>query len=91
MENLIIQLISGAIGGNLAGKLLPKFDLGTLWNSAAGVVGGGIGAQAIAAVLPGLLVGGTGLGGVLSSVAAGGVGGGVMLVIVGVVRGMMQK
>lgn len=91
MEALIIQLISGAIGGNLAGKAMPKFDLGTLWNSVAGLVGGGVGAQLIGAVLPGLLSGGLSVQGILSSVASGGVGGGVMLAIVGIIRNMMQK
>ena len=37
---LIIQLISGAVGGNVAGNLLKQYDLGTLGNSIAGIVGG---------------------------------------------------
>ena len=37
---LIIQLIAGAVGGNVAGKLLPQFNLGTLGNSIAGILGG---------------------------------------------------
>lgn len=91
MESLIIQLISGAIGGNVAGKALPQFDLGTLWNSVAGVVGGVGGAQLIGAVLPGLLSGGMTLGGVLSSVVASGVGGGVLLAIAGLIRNKTQE
>ena len=42
---IIIGLLSGAIGGNLAGALLKKFSMGTLWNSVVGILGGGIGAQ----------------------------------------------
>src|SRR5262245_8883555 len=42
---LIIQLISGAAGGNLVGALLKKLDLGTLGNSIAGILGGGLGGQ----------------------------------------------
>jgi uncharacterized membrane protein YeaQ/YmgE (transglycosylase-associated protein family) len=91
MESLIIQLLSGAVGGNLAAKAMPKFDLGTLMNSVAGVVGGGVGAQLIGAVLPGLLSGGLNLGGIVSSVASGGVGGGALLAIIGVIRSMMSK
>lgn len=91
MESLIIQLLSGAIGGNVAGKVMPKFDLGTLWNSVAGVVGGGLGAQIIGAILPGLLSGGLNVSGIVSSIAAGGAGGGVLLALVGVIRSMMQK
>lgn len=91
MESLIIQLLSGAVGGNVAAKVMPKFDLGTLMNSVAGVVGGGIGAQLIGMVIPGMLSGGLSLGGIVSSVASGGVGGGAMLAIVGIIRSMMSK
>jgi hypothetical protein len=34
--NLIIQLVAGAAGGNLAGSLLKQYNLGTLGNSIAG-------------------------------------------------------
>lgn len=91
MEALLIQLISGAVGGNLAGKAVPKFDLGMLWNSVAGVIGGGLGAQIIGAIVPGLLSGGLSVNGIISSIASGGVGGAVLLMLVGVVRGMMNK
>ena len=37
---LIIQLISGAAGGNLAGSLMKNLSLGTLGNSIAGILGG---------------------------------------------------
>ncbi len=42
MEQLITQLIAGAIGGNVAGKSMKTSDLGTLGNTIAGLVGGGI-------------------------------------------------
>ena len=45
MLPLIIQLISGAVGGNIAGALLKNFNLGPIGNSIAGIVGGGIGGQ----------------------------------------------
>ena len=38
---LIIGLLLGAAGGNVAGKVMEKFDQGTLINSISGVVGGG--------------------------------------------------
>jgi len=40
---LIIQLVSGAVGGNVAGKLMKNLSLGTLWNSVSGILGGGLG------------------------------------------------
>ena len=44
---LIIQLISGAVGGNLAGKLMKNSSLGTLWNSVVGILGGGLGGSVL--------------------------------------------
>ena len=37
---LIVQLISGAVGGNVAGIALKQYDLGTIGNSIAGIIGG---------------------------------------------------
>ena len=37
--------MAGAAGGNLAGSLLKQYNLGTLGNSIAGIVGGGLGGQ----------------------------------------------
>ena len=38
---LIIQLISGAVGGNIAGSAMKQYSLGTIGNSIAGLIGGG--------------------------------------------------
>lgn len=42
MEQILINLIAGAVGGNAVGKSSPTFDLGTLGNTIAGLVGGGV-------------------------------------------------
>ena len=42
MEQILMNLIAGAIGGNAAGKASPSFDLGTLGNTISGLVGGGV-------------------------------------------------
>lgn len=91
---LIIQLVSGAVGGNIAGALLKKFSLGTALNSVVGILGGGIGGQLLGLLGVGGGGGGGGamdLGSILSSVAGGGVGGGVLMAIIGVIRSMMSK
>ncbi len=88
---LIIQLIAGAVGGNVAGKLLPQFNLGTLGNSIAGILGGGIGGQLISQLTGISSGGGMDIGGIISQIASGGVGGGVLLIIVGLVRKMMSN
>ena len=50
---LIIQLIAGAVGGNIVGAAAKQLDLGPVWNSVAGIVGGGIGRQILGAMLGG--------------------------------------
>ncbi len=88
---LIISLLSGAGGGNLAGKLMPKLSLGTLGNSLAGILGGGLGSQLLG--MAGIAAGGGGMdiASILGSVAGGGVGGGVLMAIVGMIQKAMAK
>jgi uncharacterized membrane protein YeaQ/YmgE (transglycosylase-associated protein family) len=42
MEQILINLIAGALGGVGAGKSSPTFDLGTIGNLVSGLVGGGV-------------------------------------------------
>lgn len=92
MLALIIQLVSGAVGGNLAGAALKDQNLGTLGNTIAGIVGGGIGGQILGMVVPALAGGGNlDIGAIIGSIASGGVGGGVLLAIVGIIKSMMGK
>ena len=77
MINLIINLLGGAVGGNIVGGLLKKLSLGTLWNSIIGILGGGLGGR--------LMDSGNIFGNILSS----GVGGGVLLAIIGYVKNQM--
>ena len=85
------------MGGNIAGALFKKINLGTLWNSVAGILGGGLGGQIL-----GLLgVGGAAAAGaagdsstvdlmsILQSIGSGGVGGGVLMAIIGVIKKAM--
>lgn len=89
---IIIQLLSGAAGGNIAGKLLKNLDLGTLGNSLAGILGGGIGGQLLGML--GLASGGDGgmdLTNIIASIGGGGAGGGVLMSIIGLVKNIMIK
>ena len=90
---LIIQLICGAAGGNIAGALLNKYNLGTLGNSIVGILGGGLGGQLLGMLGAGGAAAGGGLdiGSIVSNVAGGGVGGAVLIIIVGLIRQMMKK
>jgi uncharacterized membrane protein YeaQ/YmgE (transglycosylase-associated protein family) len=84
---LIISLVSGAIGGNGAGAIMKDKSLGTLGNSLAGILGGGIGGAILQAL--GLLSkdGGLDIGSVIGNIASGGVGGGIVMVIIGLLKG----
>jgi hypothetical protein len=92
----IIQLISGAAGGNVVGLALKQYDLGTIGNSIAGVIGGGVGAQIIGVLLDGgtevgavVGPGGYDIGTLIAQIASGGVGGGALLVLVGLMKQVM--
>lgn len=82
---LIIQLISGAVGGNIIGKLISSLSLGTLGNSIAGILGGGIGGSVLSAI------GAGGVSGILGQVLGGGVGGGVLMLVVGLIKRLLGK
>ncbi|MGH1487438.1 MAG: hypothetical protein ACRBCI_14585 [Cellvibrionaceae bacterium] len=86
MEALIIQLISGAVGGNVAGRIFKDLSLGTLGNSLAGILGGVGGSQLLAALGMMATGGGLDLATIISSVASGGIGGGILLAIVGIIK-----
>ena len=94
MESLlpfIIQLISGAVGGNVAGAILKKSSLGTLGNSLVGILGGGVGGQLLGMLGIATGSGGMDIGSIVGSVASGGVGGGALLAIIGIIKKMMAK
>ncbi len=76
---LLINLLIGAVGGNLAGMALKAKSLGTLWNSVVGILGGGLGFFVLGMI-------GAGGGGLMWQVLAAFVGGGLLLFIVSLVR-----
>jgi uncharacterized membrane protein YeaQ/YmgE (transglycosylase-associated protein family) len=90
--SLIIQLISGAVGGNVAGAAMKESSLGTLGNSIAGIVGGGLGGTLLHMVMGTAAAGGgLDLQGILANVAGGGVGGAILMAIIGIIRNQMAK
>jgi len=88
---LIIQLVSGAVGGNVAGSLMKKFSLGTLGNSLVGILGGGLGGQLLGMLGIATASGGMDIGSIVGSLASGGVGGGALMVIIGVIKNLLKK
>ncbi|MGE3313952.1 MAG: hypothetical protein AB7O26_02470 [Planctomycetaceae bacterium] len=95
MENivgLIISLVSGAVGGNVAGAAMKDKSLGTAGNSIAGILGGGIGGFLLQMLgLAPAAAGSLDLTQILSNVAGGGVGGAVLLAIVSIIKNNMSK
>lgn len=101
--NLIISLISGVAGGNLAGSALKDKSLGTLGNSVAGFFGGGIGAAILKAIENAAHTGvdvaqgaaqaapGLDLGSIIGDIASGGIGGGTLLAIISLLKNALSK
>lgn len=95
IQSLIIQLVIGAIGGNGAGAVLKDQSLGTVGNTIAGIVGGGLGGQILARLMNSGAVDAAGAamqsGGMVANIAGGGIGGAVLMIIAGVIKNMMNK
>ena len=90
--SLLLPFFSGAAGGNLVGGILKNVNLGSLGNSLAGLVGGGVGSLILGNLLgmplptAGVDADGAAL---LGQILGGGAGGGIMTVIVGVLQKML--
>lgn len=88
---IIIQLVSGAVGGNVAGALLKKLSLGTIGNSIVGILGGGLGGYLLSLLGVATGAGGMDVAGIIGSIAGGGVGGGALMAIVGLIKNAISK
>ena len=90
MEQILINLIAGALGGVGAGKSSPTFDLGMLGNIVSGLVGGGALGQIVTALLPSIMAaaqsGNLSIGGIVSQAIAGGAGGAILTAIIGAIK-----
>ena len=90
MEQILINLIAGALGGAGVGKASPNFDLGTVGNIVSGLVGGGVLGQIVTLALPSVVAaaesGNLSVGGIISQVVAGGAGGANLTAIIGAIK-----
>ncbi len=93
--NLIIQLVSGAVGGNAVAAGAKKISLGPLGNTIAGAIGGLGGGQLLQMLLGAGAAAGTAsaggfdIGALVAQVAGGGVGGAVLTAVVGAIKQAM--
>jgi len=76
---LIINIISGGVGGNIAGAILKKYSLGPIGNTILGLIGGGLGGQLLNTL-------GGQAGGMVGDIAGSAVGGAVLVSIVGLIK-----
>lgn len=95
MISTLIGLASGALGGNLAGGVLKNASMGPLWNSIAGIAGGGLGAKVLGMISPAIgaaaASGSMDMTSILGSVGGGVAGGGIVMTIIGFIKKAMNK
>ena len=102
---IIIQLVIGAIGGNVTGTAARNLSLGTTGNSIVGAIGGVVLTQILAAMgiaVPGggemagdataaPAAGGLDIGTLIAQIIGSGAGGAVLTAIAGAVKNSMGK
>jgi hypothetical protein len=90
MEQILINLIAGALGGVGVGKSSPTFDLGMVGNIISGLVGGGVLGQIVTLMMPAVMAaaqsGNLSIGGIISQAIAGGAGGAILTAIIGAIK-----
>jgi hypothetical protein len=90
MEQILINLVAGAVGGMGAAKSSTTFDLGTTGNIVAGAVGGGVLGQIVQLLLPSIMAaaqsGNLSVGGIVSQAIAGGAGGAILTAVIGAMK-----
>ena len=90
MEQILINLVTGALGGVGVGKSSPTFDLGMIGNIVSGLIGGGVLGQIVTLALPSVMAaaqsGNLSVSGVISQLVAGGAGGAILTAIIGAIK-----
>ena len=89
---LIVQLISGAVGGNAAGAAMKKIDLSAVLKTIIGAIGGVGGGQlaTLLGVVQAVLGNSEGAE-MAGNAGAGVVGGAVLTAVVGLIKQAMDK
>ena len=91
---LVIQLIAGALGGNIVGQFAKNLSLGFVGNTLAGLVGGGAGGyllQALGVNVPPIDPSAIDVTALAGQVGAGAGGGGILMVIISMLKNMFAK
>jgi uncharacterized membrane protein YeaQ/YmgE (transglycosylase-associated protein family) len=90
---LVVDLVSGAVGGNVAGVALKDKSLGAIGNTIAGLVGGAAGGYIIQAVgfLNTMGASEMTVGSLMEQGGVGLVSGGILTAVVGFIKKAMNK
>jgi uncharacterized membrane protein YeaQ/YmgE (transglycosylase-associated protein family) len=101
ITTIIIDVIAGAIGGNATGAAAKQYSLGPVGNSIAGVIGGVISGWIVAKFFGGaappadaaaaVTAVSMNIGQVIEQAVGGLVGGGILQVIVGLIKQQTSK
>lgn len=88
---IVTNVISGAVGGNVAGLASKETTLGTLGNTIAGAIGGTAGAWILQAVgiLSSFGLADMSVGSIMGGAATSAVSGGVVTAIIGLIKSKM--
>lgn len=90
--SLLIDLVSGGVGGNIAGAGLKDKSLGMIGNTIAGAIGGTAGAWIIKAlgVMSSFGLTDMSIGSIVGTVGASAVSGGIITAIIAMVKDKMK-
>ena len=90
MEQILINLVAGALGGVGAGKASSTLDLGTAGNIISGLVGGGVLGRIATLALPAVVAaaqsGNLSISGIVSQAIARGAGGAILTAVIGAIK-----
>lgn len=97
--NLIISLISGAVGGNIGGAAVSEKNLGAIANTILGLLGGGLGdfiLQALGIISSTAVNGGTpaadlDISTILANIGVSGASGGILTAVIALIKDALQK
>ncbi len=90
--NLIISLLSGVVGGNLAGAAMKDNSLGTAGNTVIGLLGGGLGSYILQALNILSHTGGSlDITSIIANIGSGGISGAILLVIASFLKNALSK
>ncbi|HEY1332877.1 MAG TPA: hypothetical protein VGF31_01395 [Myxococcaceae bacterium] len=88
---LIIQLVSGVVGGNVLGAAVKSLNLGPVGNSIAGLIGGGLGGHLLASLAQGGPPTGIDVATILESIGGGVAGGGFLTAASAFMKQMLAR